>query len=273
MNQLQREYFDNLKEQNQGMSNQRPWKIFYRDFKTDLEVLLHYHDSLEINYSINVTGTIRVGNRVMNLEEHPVIILSPDTLHSYHIQRNPGRMLVVHISLKDLNNYLNVPSILNELRINPNLLPVTSTSYASLIPILERLASSHKTIERVAEILHMFNALEGISTNSSYVNPNSTKMNRIVEFTESNFNKHINLDTVSTYFNLSKSYFCRYFKQQTGFSYWDYLIYVRLEHAKKLLSNGSQVAEACYACGFDDISYFIKMFKTRIGVTPGQFKK
>ena len=52
----------------------------------------------------------------------------------------------------------------------------------------------------------------------------------------------------------------------------DYLNYQRIEHAcYELLTTDISVADAAYACGFGDVSYFIKTFRKYKGVTPGKY--
>ena len=54
----------------------------------------------------------------------------------------------------------------------------------------------------------------------------------------------------------------------------DYLNYQRIEHACYALSTGdAAVTDVAYACGFNDLSYFIKTFRKYKGVTPGQYRR
>lgn len=62
-------------------------------------------------------------------------------------------------------------------------------------------------------------------------------------------------------------------REQTGKNYKDYLIYLRIEYAKTLLTRENlTVAETCEKVGYGNISYFIKAFKTMTGVTPANYK-
>ena len=54
----------------------------------------------------------------------------------------------------------------------------------------------------------------------------------------------------------------------------DYLNYQRIEHAAYMLSTSHEtVTDIAYACGFNDLSYFIKTFKKYKNVTPGQYTR
>jgi len=71
--------------------------------------------------------------------------------------------------------------------------------------------------------------------------------------------------------NMSLSTFKRWFKKEVGCSPGQWMIGKRLQHAKYLLQHKQQsVKEACYASGFEDVSYFIRRYKQAFGHTPGQ---
>ena len=73
---------------------------------------------------------------------------------------------------------------------------------------------------------------------------------------------------------LSKGSFCRYFKQKTGKTYVQFLMEVRIGYACKLLmENEMNVAEVCYACGYNNASNFHHQFKEFKGKTPLQYQK
>ena len=74
--------------------------------------------------------------------------------------------------------------------------------------------------------------------------------------------------------NLSPEHFCRLFHSITGKSPIDYLNYYRIECACELLSSSQKsITEVAYSCGFNDLSYFNRIFKRYKKVTPGHYQK
>lgn len=68
---------------------------------------------------------------------------------------------------------------------------------------------------------------------------------------------------------MSYSYFSRSFKRITGTTFKDYLNHVRINHAEKsLLSSEKTITEISAECGFNNVSYFISIYKKIKGVTP-----
>ena len=60
----------------------------------------------------------------------------------------------------------------------------------------------------------------------------------------------------------------------TGKMYKNYLIYLRIEYAKQLLSSEDiTIAETCRKIGYSNLSYFTKLFKETTGITPTQYQK
>lgn len=66
----------------------------------------------------------------------------------------------------------------------------------------------------------------------------------------------------------------RRFMQATGLAPNQYLQQVRIDKAKKLLiATDMAVKEAAYAVGYDNVSFFVRLFKTSVGVTPGVWRQ
>ncbi|MDY6852662.1 MAG: helix-turn-helix transcriptional regulator [Thermodesulfobacteriota bacterium] len=68
--------------------------------------------------------------------------------------------------------------------------------------------------------------------------------------------------------------FSRVFKNKTGRSFKEYLNRVRIEMAKKLMKEKEMnVSEACFTVGFNDLSYFSRVFHNLEGTTPSSYRK
>jgi transcriptional regulator GlxA family with amidase domain len=66
----------------------------------------------------------------------------------------------------------------------------------------------------------------------------------------------------------------RRFKQATGLTLMDYVQNLRIEEAKRLLESSDQpVEEICFTAGYEDLSFFRRLFKRRTGVTPARYRR
>lgn len=71
---------------------------------------------------------------------------------------------------------------------------------------------------------------------------------------------------------MSPFHFARVFRELTGTPPHRYLLRVRLERAAQRLRDGASVTEACYACGFNNLSHFTRLFRRSYGVSPSRFR-
>lgn len=95
-----------------------------------------------------------------------------------------------------------------------------------------------------------------------------------LDFIANNYQRNLTLAEVAKHCNFSPSYFCKLFKQYTRKNYSEYLIYIRISNAEKLLlSTDLPITEIGESCGFATSSYFIKHFKKQKGISPNQFRK
>lgn len=85
------------------------------------------------------------------------------------------------------------------------------------------------------------------------------------------YSKKLTLNDVAKEVGLSSSYFSKLFKDNLGFSYSDYLNKVRVAASKELLKKDIAICEIAQAVGFNDQSYFSKVFKKFEGITPVKY--
>lgn len=94
-----------------------------------------------------------------------------------------------------------------------------------------------------------------------------------IEFMDTHYNKNISVDMVAEHVKRSTSYLGRIFKESKGMTVNDYLIQLRIKRAIELLKQAdTSVEEICREIGYANVSYFNKIFKARMGLTPGQFR-
>lgn len=79
----------------------------------------------------------------------------------------------------------------------------------------------------------------------------------------------VSVDEIAKKFNFSKSYISHMFKKKSGRTLKEYCNILKINDAKVLLeSSDMSVTEAAQMSGFNNFSYFIKVFKAMTGMTP-----
>ncbi len=86
--------------------------------------------------------------------------------------------------------------------------------------------------------------------------------------------KDLNIEDLAFLTGLSLSSFKRKFKKIYGTSPNKYIISKRLEKAQTLLNTSDlRISEIAYDCGFSDIAYFSKLFRTYYNTSPSDYRK
>lgn len=86
--------------------------------------------------------------------------------------------------------------------------------------------------------------------------------------------ERITLDDLARMFSVSKFHFQKQFKHFVGYTPNEYLLLVRLNHAKGLLrSTDLPVSQIAYDVGIQNVSHFINLFKKHEGTTPSNYRK
>lgn len=97
---------------------------------------------------------------------------------------------------------------------------------------------------------------------------------KAISYMKRNFAGKLTLDNTARHVGFSPTYFSKVFKDEMGTTFNNYLGNLRVERSKMLLLDGElSVGDVCTAVGFEDQSYFIKVFRRYTGVTPGKYRK
>ena len=89
-----------------------------------------------------------------------------------------------------------------------------------------------------------------------------------LRYVEDNLALPFTVETIAENFHISVPYLSRLFKATVRIGLKKYILLRRIGYAKKLLADGKSVTDACFGSGFNDCSYFIKVFKSYTGTTP-----
>lgn len=97
---------------------------------------------------------------------------------------------------------------------------------------------------------------------------------QVKRYITENYSEPLTLESIAQSLNYSTSYLSIQFKQSTGCSPIDYFIQVRIEKARILLiETNVSLREIAANVGYHDVYYFSRLFKKRVGVSPGQFRR
>lgn len=108
----------------------------------------------------------------------------------------------------------------------------------------------------------------------SHSREKTMRLKNVLAYIRDNFDGPVTLEGLAKVAGMNPKYFCRAFFQMTGRTPIDYLNYYRIEQAgEQLLLTSRPVTEIALGCGFNDMSYFSRMFSRHKGVSPSRYRK
>ena len=147
--------------------------------------------------------------------------------------------------------------------IEGSLLLTLDIDHLNCLSTLDGLASFVKSI-----ILDIALCIE-----TSIKNSNERIIEKVMTFCNENYSEDITLDIISEHVNMTKNYFCSYYKKKTNGSFWEYLTNLRICKAKVLLETTEmRINVVSKKVGYKNTSHFCRIFKETVGVSPTEYK-
>lgn len=140
-------------------------------------------------------------------------------------------------------------------------------SYAEASRAFEQ-APAYSAEAHGAEIIHIGSLDEKRIISRPY-----QLVQQAIKYIEKNYNKKVHLEELARHLYLSPVYLSTIIRQYTGYTFSDYITFVRMENAKKMLASSLSVKEVAMAVGYSDSNYFCRVFKKVTGVTATSFRK
>lgn len=223
------------------------------------------------------TGTLEYQNVTYKLSQGDCVFIDCQKPYAHQSSENLWNLRWIHFYGHNMNS-------IYEKYLELGGLPCFRSHNAEiLIQLWEQLfhyASSHTNMKEI-EIFSILTALltallnENRTTNPSFYSVQSKhNLQKIKDYLDMHYAEKITLDLLSNKFYINKFYLTRIFKEQFGLSITNYLLQIRITHAKKLLRfTDYPIEKISQECGMNDANYFSRAFKQVEGITPGQFRK
>ncbi|OOM77304.1 bifunctional transcriptional activator/DNA repair enzyme AdaA [Clostridium puniceum] len=256
----------------------------------------HWHDEIEFILIISGNAVFQTESSSYEVNPGEIIIISSGELHSaYSLSTNDNcicKSLVFNsemlsskssdaIQIKFINPLINNQLILPHHLICNNDNEIAIRTF--LKDLITTLDSKENNFELIAKsyLYMIFSKVMLMVTykdTSELINNNSTNkidnIKHILDYIHINYNKPLTIKELSAELKMSEGHFCRVFKSITFKTPVDYLNYYRTTKAQDLLlSSNKKVLEICMDVGFNNLSYFINVFKKNTGYTPSTFRK
>ena len=102
---------------------------------------------------------------------------------------------------------------------------------------------------------------------------NIERLREVFMLVINNHSKNISLEEAARTACMSPVYFCRFFKSVTGYTFKEYLLHFKIDKAKELLVTSDRtITDIAFEAGFDNLSYFYRVFKNYTKLNPKEFQ-
>jgi YesN/AraC family two-component response regulator len=130
-----------------------------------------------------------------------------------------------------------------------------------------------KSIEELTDVLHTIVDQMAVNIFSFQGVRHAAALRKAERYIWENYTRRISLQEIAQISGLSAPYFSTIFKEEMGENLSSYLNRLRVEKASRLLTETNlSLSEIAGSCGFEDQSWFSKIFKSYTGVSPGKYR-
>ncbi|TXK74379.1 AraC family transcriptional regulator [Paenibacillus sp. N3.4] len=283
--------------QNIGL-NEIPLYFTYRrksEGNEQYQGTFHAHQGIEILFVHEGKGTLIIGQKSYELRAGMICVFQPFLLHHIQVEMNPSTPFVrsiVHFEPSLYETYFEKwPSLLAFFKhIHTSKLPSPciydlgeSQQLLSLFQSLEERLPSLSKNDYFEEfslfLIAFFRAFKPLwERNEVQLSTGTTRKphqaERILGWLEEHYTEPLRLEHMGSELHLSPYHLSHLFKECTGSSISDYVTARRMQQAVMLLSSTDQsTAQIGENIGITNCSYFCKMFKKQMGITPHQYRK
>jgi len=247
----------------------------------------HFHPEYEIVYVEADSGVRHIGDHISKYEGSDIALIGPNIPHLNFDYGVKAKVDTVVVQMKEdflgkdffsLPELMSIKNLFEEAKSGLAFFGETKKIAGQKLKQLETLPHFEQLIclLQVFHVLAQSNEVYRLNarpiTNSSVLKEQQ-RLHKIYHFIETKYQDHVDVNEVAELCHLTIAAFCRYFKKQTHYTFTDFLNHYRINQSKKLLLQDKTITEACYESGFENISYFNKVFKKFTGENPSSFKK
>jgi xylan 1,4-beta-xylosidase len=244
----------------------------------------HYHKELELVFILKGNLSYFVNGQKYKLSEHDLFWVNSLDMHSVFSESEECLLLTLHLNQiffdtyyeNFSNSYYQYNDSIND-RNNP-LYNSISQSLAKIMLSMIKFESDYKlksmnyAIEIILILLNHFKSENSQNLNSSFYKQN--RLANILKFIEINYNKELTLSSLSEEMHISPQYISKFFKDNLGIGFVDYINKLRITKSlNDLLEGNKSILDIALEHGFNDHKAYNRAFKKEFQMTATEYKK
>lgn len=97
---------------------------------------------------------------------------------------------------------------------------------------------------------------------------------KVIAYVKDNIQQEMTTESLANIACVTKAHLGRLFRETIGVSPIQFVLRTRIQHAQRLLVTTTRnVSTVAYEVGFNDVSYFVRLFRQKIGFTPQEYRE
>lgn len=285
--------YENYHEQLPRESSGFPYLTYPCSIPGDFtQVPLHWHEEMELVYVKKGCGTVSVDFMPCKVRAGDIIFICPGQFHDIRQLRQESMEYENIIFPLHLLNASHADSVwetyLAPIARRQAALPLQlcpdAPEYPPIANCLDQIDDLRRTFPPAYELLikgklfELFfqlydQKLVQASPEGNTKQKTLDKTRRILKYVEQHYAEPLSIEKMAQASGLSQSHFMKFFKQTFGTTFTAYLNDYRLAMASRLLlASEDTILTVAAECGFENLSYFNRVFKRKFGMTPREFR-
>lgn len=259
--------------------------------KTQFTYPLHKHREFELNFIQNGAGVERtVGNSNAVISDVELVLVGGEDLEHVWTQGSCRSKSIREItiqfspdllstSLLSKNQFQSIREMLDKSKLG---IAFPLAAIMSVYKELDTIASEGDTFVQFLDFLKILYTLSTFDVAPLATSPYAIidedngpdRIKKINDFIYAHFAEDITLEMMADVVGLTPTSLSRLYKQKTGETLSNRVLETRLGHAaRELVNTDRNIADICFSCGFNNLSNFNRLFKSRHGMSPREFRQ
>ncbi len=261
--------------------------------KKEFDYPIHCHDIMELNFVENGAGARRVvGDSSEVIGDYDLTLITSSDLehvweqHECHSDDIHEVTIQFFIHFDDEHSIFHTnpyKSIYNMMMRAKRGLAFSMPAIMAVYHRLARLSSMDDKFYMAQELISILYELSKFDdahelSSSTFakvdVSSESRRVLKVKDFINTHISDTLRLEQLADLVGMTPTAFSRFFKLRTGKNLSEYIIDIRLGlAARRLVDTADSVSEICWSCGFNNLSNFNRLFRSRKGCNPTEFRE
>ena len=242
---------------------------------------MHHHSSWELYYLIKGEREYFIEDEFFKLSDSDMVLIPKNALH-----RTAGKgasRFLVYFSEEFLNKFFTPVAMETLFSKRPFVFRADEGERDRFNHIFNALLTEYNRAEREQAPLdeglvagYLYQLLFAMThAPNTYVPHNYTdaRIAQVIKYINENYSQIRDIEEIASHFFVSKYHLCRIFNKNLGIPLITYLNTIKIREACNMIKDGKlNLTEIAMQCGFNSSSYFCKVFKKEIGISPKAYR-